>query len=166
MHSPAIQIAPPGRTGIIGLGGDFGDDRLGWWCIDQLRTAIDESGDTTIRLARAVTPAELWGLIEGLQQLILIDACQGLGEVGRILHVRWPAPEIAKLRQPFGHGATLTEVLELAARLGQLPEVCELRCVEGCHFQFGQPLSPEVESAGRQIVSEIIERLNVVTSHA
>jgi hydrogenase maturation protease len=163
---PTTKQFGAGGTCIVGLGGDFGDDRLGWWVVDRLAAAITNPYAPDVRLVGASNPADLFAMMEGIHELIVIDACQGLGEAGEVLRLVWPTKQIAKLRHPFGHNITLEEVFDLATRLGQLPDVCEVWCIEGGQFGFGQSLSPEVEAAGRRVVSEIAARLNAVGSYA
>lgn len=154
------KSAALGRTCVVGLGSEFGDDRLAWYVIDGLRKVFGQPEAPQVQLLDATTPADLIGSIEGVKQLFVIDACQGLGAPGEILQLVWPTPQIAKIRHPFGHNLTLHDVLELAAKVEQLPGRCEVWCIEGRAFEFGQPLSQEVEAAAEQMVTEIVVRLS------
>lgn len=149
-----------GPTCIAGLGGGFGDDGLGWWIVEELRKAVPRFMMSRLRLAHAVTPADLLASLEGTRELLVIDACQGVGKAGEIRKMRWPKTEIVALRHQWGHNVSLPEVLELAANLGQLPDVCEIWCIEGSRFGFGQALSAPVQASASQLVKEILNRLD------
>lgn len=159
---PTMKAIAPGGRCVVGLGGDFGDDRLGWWIVDRLRAVVRGS----VRLVRAGNPVDLLGLLDGVRELIVIDACQGLGATGEVLRLTWPTAQLEKLRRPLGHNITLDTVFDLAERLGQLPDRCEIWCVEGGQFGFGQTLSPEVAVAAQRLLSEFAARFSAVGSYA
>jgi hydrogenase maturation protease len=154
--TPAIA-----STCIVGLGGLFGDDRVGWDVVKRIKTLIPVGNGFPIRLATGRSPADLLELLGDLRRLIVIDACQGLGIPGTVLCLPWPTPAIEKTRHGCGHNLSLDQVLEIAARLKTLPDVCELWCIEGSLFEFEQPLSPEVELAVARVASEIVESLQL-----
>jgi hydrogenase maturation protease len=145
---------------VVGLGGDFGDDRVGWRVIERLHESLAGSAPQ-IELKRLSDPAGLLGLMQGQQMLIVVDACQGLSSPGSIFSARWPDFPLARTRHQFGHHVTIDVALSLAANLGTLPATCDLWCIEGRCFEFGQPLSPEVELAADSVAAEIRRRLEL-----
>lgn len=144
---------------VVGLGSPFGDDRLGWWVVERLQASCEQRAAAAPRLVIASTPVAVLEAMPETSDLVIVDACQGLGSTGEIVRLRWPAKPITGLRHRIGHNLALDEVLGLAASLGQLPAVCEVWCVEGCQFQFNRPLSPEVEAAGARIAAELLCRI-------
>lgn len=154
--TPAIA-----STCIVGLGGMFGDDRVGWNVVERIKTLIPVGDSFPIRLATGGSPADLLGLLGNIRRLIVIDACQGLGIPGKVLRLCWPDPAVQRTRHGCGHNLSLEQVLEVAARLETLPDLCELWCIEGSRFEFEQPLSPEVESAAAHVASQIVESIQL-----
>lgn len=148
-------------TCIVGLGGTFGDDRVGWNIVERIKTLIPVSDGLPLRLATGGSPSDLLEQLGDLRRLIVIDACQGLSIPGTVLCLIWPTPAIEKTRHGCGHNLSLGQVLEIAARLKTLPEICELWCIEGSRFEFEQPLSAEVESAAARVASQIVESLQL-----
>jgi hydrogenase maturation protease len=154
--TPAIA-----STCIVGLGGLFGDDRVGWNVVERIKSFVIADNSNSIRLTTGGSPADLLGLLGNIRRLIVIDACQGLGSPGKVLRLRWPDPRVQRTRNGCGHNLSLDQVLEIAARLKTLPDVCELWCIEGWQFEFDQPLSAEVESAAAHVASEIVGSLQL-----
>ena len=153
-----MQIsATPGITCVVGLGGAFGDDMVGWCVIKRLRASIAHEIPTGVRLELVSTPADLLGIVEMQMRLILVDACCGLGPAGSIARLTWPSPRIEHLRHAWGHNITLDQAFSIAQSLERNPAVCELWCIEGARFEFGQPLLPEVEAAVAQVTAEILK---------
>jgi hydrogenase maturation protease len=150
--NPAVK-----RACVVGIGGVFGDDRVGWWVVDRLREFKERLAGVGLELAS--TPADLLGFAEKQQRLIVIDACRGLGGVGSIVRLTWPSPRIEHARHAWGHNITLDQALSIAQNMGNLPAVCELWCIEGGRFELGQPLLPEVESSAEQVAAEILNSL-------
>jgi hydrogenase maturation protease len=140
---------------VVGLGGAFGDDRVGWSVIDRLRALMARRRMGHVRLEIAATPADLLGIVRAEQRLIVVDACQGLGAVGTSTRLPWPNPRIHCTRHGWGHHVTLDDTLRIARSLGNLPEQCEIWCIEGTCFEFGQPLQPAVELAAGQVAEAI-----------
>jgi hydrogenase maturation protease len=137
----------------------FGDDGVGWRVVDWLRTHAKGEQLADISLETASSPADLLGLLEGQRRLILVDACRGLGTVGGVVRLRWPNSQIVCARHGCGHNITLDQALNVAMSLGKLPEACELWCIEGASFEFGQPLSRDVEAAAQRVAAAILHSL-------
>jgi hydrogenase maturation protease len=146
-------------TCVIGLGGIFGDDHVGWSVVDRIKELLPTGDVHSIRLAIGGSPADLLGMLGNLQRLIVIDACQGLGIPGTTLRLRWPTPTVQCARHCCGHNLSLDQVLEIAACVHTLPDLCELWCIEGSRFEFEQPLSAEVEVAAARVASEVLQSL-------
>ena len=112
------------ETLIVGFGSSHGDDQFGWRVAEQL-SALAEHSSVTVRQARS--PAEILGWLEGVERLIVCDACQDLGLPGRMHHWRWPDAALAELRFAGSHDLGVSAALGLADRLG----FCRQKCRSG-----------------------------------
>jgi hydrogenase maturation protease len=131
------------RQLVIGIGNpDRGDDAAGRRVARLLRRMLrnevevaEHDGEATALLARLDCAAAAY----------LIDACASgapAGTVHRFDAAAAPLPQAA-----FGlstHGFGLSEAVELARSLGQLPRRCVVYAIEGQSFELGAPLSPPV----------------------
>jgi hydrogenase maturation protease len=120
-----------------------GDDRAGWSIIDHLaRDPIPE-----IELRRAAAPVDLLDWLEGVERMIVCDACSNCGAPGRVHHWRWPDAEIARVCGANTHDVSLAAVLGLAERLGRLPATVLIWAIEVAQCEPNAALSPEVSAA-------------------
>jgi hydrogenase maturation protease len=158
MRLPAgnAETADAALTWIVGLGGQCGDDGAGWHVVGRLRELIGQRDG--VRLLDAATPVDLLPC-ENCSRLILIDACQGLAAPGQTVRLRLPAAEIVPTRSGAGHQVSLSQALEMATQLGQLPADCEIWCVEGCQFEPAQPLSEVVAAACQRVAEQIADEV-------
>lgn len=156
-------------TLFVGVGSPHGDDRTGWFMADALeeRTAAGRvqvsasegrrAAPVTIR--KACHPADLMDWLEGTGRLIICDAFSGAGPPGSIYCWRWPDERIRQLRAAGSHDFSLSSVLELAARLGRLPDDVVIWGIEAGRTTPNDSLSPEIVAAlpelMRQVWSEI-----------
>ena len=140
------------ETLIVGLGSSHGDDQFGWRVAEQLMPLRDDL-NITVRLARS--PVEILGWLDEAERLIVCDACQDLGEPGRVHCWRWPDDNLAELSFGGSHDLGLAAALDLAGRLGSLPADVSIWCAEGTGFGTNASMSPPVQAA----VIELIERL-------
>jgi hydrogenase maturation protease len=157
------QSATTARTTcIVGLGGCFGDDGAGWRVIQRLKELLGPQGNAGVRLLTVRTPAELLGIAEGASTLVVIDACQGLASPGDVAHFRWPTLPLEPLRHGCGHNVSLVQALGIAAVMGQLPQHCEVWCIEGRQFDFSTPLSAEARHAAERVAVAILNKVGEV----
>jgi hydrogenase maturation protease len=112
-------------TLVVGVGSPFGDDTFGWRVVDRLaemyQSAPARISDAIPLMHRARVPVDLLTWLNGVEHLIVCDACQGLGPAGQTVRWQWPAPQIQHLRPAGSHALGLASVLELAASLESLP---------------------------------------------
>lgn len=141
-----------GKTLIVGLGSAHGDDRFGWQVAARLSEAPQAPG-IVIRQARS--PAELLDWLEGIERLIVCDACENLGTPGRLHRWRWPAAELTRIRSSHSHDLALAAVLALAETLDCLPSAVEVLAAEGRTFGPAAPMSSEIESAASQAAEQL-----------
>ncbi|HUY93316.1 MAG TPA: hydrogenase maturation protease [Pirellulales bacterium] len=129
-------------TLVVGLGSAHGDDRLGWLVAQHLGASITDDA-TTIRVARS--PADLFVWLDGIESLMICDACENLGSPGAIHCWRWPDVPRGALRAAGTHDLGLGAVLELAEHLHLLPAETLIWCVETETPQPGAPISAAIE---------------------
>ena len=106
---------------IIGIGSPFGMDRLGWDVIDYLEShklhAIIHC-----QLVKLDSPAtELLTWLDINKQIIIIDALDGNYERGKVVQLKMS--DLPKNNKKLSsHGVGLSDALQLADTLGQLPQ--------------------------------------------
>lgn len=136
--------------------------------IGNARRGDDAAGRAVARRLRGMLPAEveiaeadgeataLLAWLEGTGEAYLVDACASgaaPGTVRRFDVAGAPLPQDA-----FGlstHGFGLSEAVELARALGQLPRRCIVYAIEGRTFEIGAPMSVPVAAA----VGDVAERV-------
>jgi len=106
---------------IIGIGSPYGMDRAGWQVIDYLvkYKQQDMKNSQLLKLDRPAT--ELLGHLNNDEKTIIIDAVHGNDEVGTVVRLKLnDIPESNK--KLSSHGVGLSDALQLADALGQLPK--------------------------------------------
>lgn len=116
------------RTLVFGLGSFHGDDRLGWLVAERLAAAVS---DPEVLIRRGRSPSELLDALDGVDRLIVCDACESLGNVGAIHQWHWPDIPLARLRSSGSHDLDLAGVLALGEELRLLPADVTILGVEG-----------------------------------
>jgi hydrogenase maturation protease len=126
-------------TRIIGIGSPFGADQLGWLAIDHLRQC-QLADCELIKLDRP--GSGLVSYLQGIDQVVLIDALKSSGRVGDVSVV-----SMDELEGCHGltscHGFGVVEALALADQLGVLPAQISL---VGIHVRDNLPHLPELNT--------------------
>ena len=105
------------NTIIAGIGSPFGADRAGWDVIDYIAEHYPAIG----RLVKVDNPAMLMPHMSVDKQVVLIDAVRGKTGHARVLE--FEAGDISAVRNRFSsHGIGVSDILQLATTLRQLPE--------------------------------------------
>jgi hydrogenase maturation protease len=148
------------RVLIIGVGNAYrGDDAVGLIVARRLKAYALETDQVTVIEGSGEGAAliESWA---GAETVILIDAvCSGTkpGTVYRLEAHAQPVP--AEFFRYSTHAFGVTEAIELARALNQLPPRLIVYGVEGKDFQAGTGLSPEVERAVEGVVGRLLRDL-------
>jgi hydrogenase maturation protease len=148
-----------GSTCVVGLGSPHGDDRFGWLVADHIAQEIKRCGIAVVDVRHARSPAQLLDWLEGVERLLLIDACHGLDCPGHWLRVDWPAQEFQRVLGSGSHDCSVWQTLELAAALGQLPPQCRLWCAPGEKFAADATLSPSLLALAPQVADDVLSTL-------
>ena len=80
----------PGRTLVVGIGSDQGDDRFGW----LVAKSLPDQAAIGCEVRRAQSPGELLDWLDGVSRLVVCDACRGGGQLGQVRRCLWPCAEI------------------------------------------------------------------------
>ena len=133
------------RTKIICIGSPFGDDQFGAWAYEQLRVLIDADATELLYLDRPGT--RLIGALDGVDNLILIDAVKSGAAIGTVLRIEGEEIYRQLARHTSTHGFGVADALKLAERLGQLPRKVVLLGVEVGETDALAPLSHQVRAS-------------------
>lgn len=146
-------------TLIVGIGSDYGDDRLGWHVAQRLESRVGPN--VMIRTAR--TPIQILAWLGGVSRVLIIDACHGDGPLGRVHCWRWPDVPCESGMFASTHDLGLVDVLKLAGELGNLPPVTVLFAAtirgEGIAAGFESPLSAEAAAASEELATRVLAEL-------
>ncbi len=157
------------KTLFVGIGSPHGDDRVGWMVADELL-------GRAIAVRKASTPSQLLDWLDRIDRLIVCDACQPVANrqvqatgdsappadtstasPPNVHCWKWPTLNVAQLRSAGSHAFGLPQVLELADKLGKLPDGVVVFGVEGTRFDAFAELSANLQANFERIVSEIAQ---------
>jgi hydrogenase maturation protease len=142
---------------FVGLGSFHGDDQVGWAIAEQLQKK------EIVPVRSAIVPADLLHWLDGIDELILCDACIGPSDAGTVHRLSWQPgkglSQVMQLRSSNSHQLSLPEVLLLAESLGKLPAKVKLYAVEARDFGAGQPLSSELQNVLPAIIQQLVREL-------
>ncbi|HVC94718.1 MAG TPA: hydrogenase maturation protease [Pirellulales bacterium] len=141
------------RTLIVGLGSPHGDDQLGWRVTERLALEL-ASSDVDVRTARSA--GDLLDWLDGLERLIVCDACENQGSPGTLHCWNWPAAELCLARASSSHDLGLASTLALADELGRLPGEVTIVAVEEKQHLTGAEMSAEVVVSVERVVGLIV----------
>jgi hydrogenase maturation protease len=153
------------RTLIVGIGSPHGDDQIGWRVANTLRFAVSPANE----VREASTPSQLLDWLDGVDRLIVCDACQvrrrgpddSSGDALRVHRWQRPTLQVSMLRSAGSHSFGLPQVLQLAERLGSLPQEVIVFGIEGRQFDAFASLSQDTESLIATAVQAIADEPGV-----
>jgi hydrogenase maturation protease len=144
----------PKHAMVIGIGSHHGDDAIGWHVLEALR----EHTLPGCELVSVRTPVDALNHLHHLTDLHLVDACYGLN-TGMIHRWLWPTEELAAYHWTTSHDLNVVGVLQLADQLGILPSRTVLWAIETDAFHPVTSISHALESAAKELVSQIREAI-------
>ena len=136
---------------VIGVGNRFrSDDGVGPFVADLLATSgvavREESGEG----------ASLIAAFEDRDFVVIVDAMKSGATPGTVrrfdAHTEILPPDLFHYSS---HQFGVAEAVETARALGRLPNAMFVFAVEGASYAYGDDLAPEVESAARNVATEI-----------
>ncbi len=132
-------------TKIICIGSPFGDDQFGAWAYEELSRVIDHNAAELLYLDRPGT--RLIGELDGVDDLILIDAVKSGATVGTVLRIEGEDIYRHLACHTSTHGFGVADALKLAQRLGKLPSNLILLGVEAGMTDVATPMSESIRAA-------------------
>lgn len=144
-------------TVVAGFGSPHGDDQAGW----RLAAMLERLPDLPARVIAVHEATQLLDAIPGCRRLMIVDACQSGGAIGSVTRLRWPDARIAERHHHSSHSVGICGALQLASRLGRMPELVEVFGIEVKDCSPGQDMHPAVQEAvvhlGTTILGELRE---------
>ena len=138
---------------FVGIGSPHGDDQAGWLVADLLSLAVNDHHHVAIRKAKS--PIDLLHWLDGVQALIVCDACRGLAQAGDVARWEWPAEELNDVAWMGTHDVSLSSALALAECLQRLPARVIIWAIEGKGCSAFETLSPAASNG----ISKVVERI-------
>jgi hydrogenase maturation protease len=143
---------------VIGIGNEYrSDDAAGLIVARRVREKALKQVEVIEASGEGAALMEAW---KEARTAILIDAvCSGAeaGAIHRIEAHRQPLPK--KFSRYSTHSFSLTEAIELARALKELPPRLIVYGIEGRRFAAGVGLSPEASEAAARVVDSILREL-------
>lgn len=131
------------RVRLLGVGSPRGDDRAGWWFVE----ALSRDPVPGVEALAIADPIRLLDHLEGVETLIVADACRSGRVPGSIVVRDWPAEDVSRDASSSSHGLGVANVLALADAMGRLPPSVILIAVEAGSCGVGEDLTPDVARA-------------------
>ncbi len=143
---------------ILGIGSPSGDDQAGWLTVDALLGTGVQARDRVIIDKLDRPGASLTTQMEDAAWLILIDAMQAGGDVGRIRH--FGQQDWMQYGQGLSsHGFGVLDALALACALGSLPPRIDLYGIEIASADPGLPPDNRVREAAQRLARHLAAEL-------
>ena len=143
-------------TLVVGVGSPHGDDQAGWRTATLLKEHLDHDD---LRVHHASSPIQILDWLDGVECLIVCDACRGIGQAGELRRFEWPSDQITTPVWSGSHDFSLTASLQLAQRLGRLPQQVIIWAIEATIGQSLEDLSQPVAAAVPVLVDQIVEEI-------
>ena len=133
---------------------------------DVARKLRAESLDDVRILEESGEGAALMDTWQGADFVILIDAVHSGAKPGTIYRIDAHAEEIPRNFFHYStHAFSVSEAVELARALGQLPQRLLVYGIEAKNFESGIGLSPEIETAAEETARRVKAEL-CTSSHS
>jgi hydrogenase maturation protease len=136
---------------VVGLGSPHGEDCVGWEVVSGLAANRKEVDVLLLR-----EPTELLENLASRDRLWVIDACRSGAPPGTIHRLTWPDERIGQRRGVSSHGVSLEAVLQLAEKLGRLPDDVTLFLVEIGDAAPGSELGANVRRSIAELRHELL----------
>lgn len=156
--------------GLIGVGNPWrSDDRLGLLASRQLQDRM--AATTAVEAVVYTNQGDITSLLDALSRhdsVIIVDAMASRTlEPGQILRIdvsKTPLP--TELNAASSHMVSVSQAIELARALGQLPRQLVVYTMEGARFEMGEELSPSVQKNLPLLIDKIYEEMTLLMKGA
>ena len=156
------------KINVVGVGKPWAtDDAVGPIIVHRLAAhfeTLSPVDEIDLSFTRSSEPAaDLLGLIEACNTLIIIDAVWSGAPVGTIHQQVWRPDclESQGVERASSHGLGVREILALANELDQLPQEVLLWGIEIASTEPGQELSPAVAAVLDDVVEQFSQTLAI-----
>ncbi len=128
---------------LVGLGSPHGDDQVGW----RLVQLVCQHPSLAVQARALSDPVDLLEQLQGIQRLVIVDACKSGEKPGVI--TRWNGLDVrlASEKLASSHRIGLKDTLLLAQALGRLPEYVVVYGVEALRCEPQHEISSAVLAA-------------------
>lgn len=148
------------RILVVGVGSDFGDDRVGPYVVDRLASRLSSGCE----LRKVRTPADLLDQLEDVVELHVVDGCRGAGPPGTIVREDVRSSSLSGVYFRGTHDFDVVSALRLADTLNQLPLRATMWGVEtandGAPPSLRAALTAEVAGGADLLVDRILAELH------
>jgi hydrogenase maturation protease len=143
------------RVLVAGLGNpDRGDDGIGAVVARRLRGRLPTGVSIVVRRGDMLSLIEDWANFDAL---VCVDAAAPMGAPGRIHRIDLAAGELPQNISPTSsHGLGLAEAIALARALKCAPQDIIVYAIEGCCFNGGAPVTPQVTAVAGEVADHIV----------
>jgi hydrogenase maturation protease len=157
------QAPPPPKVLVACVGNpDRGDDGLGAAVARKLEAMLPANANLVERRGDLLALA---GGLEGFDALICVDAAAPMGSPGKVHRIDLAGVELPReLLLTSTHGFGLADAIEFARALGQAPKHIIVYAVEGCRFDAGGAISPEIAAASQEAARLIAEEIDCLSA--
>ena len=139
------------KTAVIGIGNTtMGDDGAGVKVLEMLPDNIN-------KIDLAIGGMTLLHKLEGLDMAIICDAVDFGGRPGEVRVFQPQDVESIKTLGYSLHDIDILKVLDLAEKLGKLPESVFIAAIQPVSMSFSEGFSPEVEANLTELASQIMK---------
>ena len=139
------------RLAVIGIGNTtMGDDGAGVKVLDMLPDNIN-------KIDLATGGMTLLHKLEGLDTAIIVDAVDFGGESGEVRVFQPKDVDSIKTLGYSLHDIDILKVLDLAEKLGKLPELVYIAAIQPVSMSFSEGFSPEVQANLPELASQILK---------
>jgi len=149
---------------ILGLGNPLlGDEGIGVRVVEALKGLKLPDGVSVVE--GGTSGLSLIGLMEGYQQVIIVDAADMGHPPGRVVKFAPPEVQFKALDAPMSlHDVGLAEMLALAKALEMAPAELVIIGIQPKRIEAGAGLSPEVEGTIPQVIRIVLAELDAKES--
>jgi hydrogenase maturation protease len=88
-------------------------------------------------------------------RVVIVDAAAPAGEPGRITQVDASSDRLVAPTTVSTHSVDVGAAVELARAIGRMPAALTIIGIEGCSFEFGAALTPEVRRSAERVTEQL-----------
>lgn len=155
MSSVTQRIVSPPKVLVVAIGNpDRADDGVGALVATRLAGRLPSDVALAGLTGDILSVIEDWACVDAV---ICIDAAAPMGVPGRIHRIDGGTGELPHgVSFASSHAFGLAEAIALAAELRLLPGTVIVYAIEGCSFENGAAMTPEVTAAAAEAADRVV----------